>query len=204
MLINPAEDLLSTPTHALKLRSSHTVQRLFSSHVKPPKNRARQQPPGLLFEAMADAAQILLVGNDGRLLNERAELLTHFWEIAAISTFDDGASQLRQSDLLVLCHTVTDEQRLTWISGSRADSPTRPIISLEFLDPADAGRRNGADATVDHARGPAALVSTIYELLNERGLGSKPWTGGGHTLLGADGQPETELAGQTSARSAKR
>jgi len=140
---------------------------------------------------MTDPAHILLVGNDGRLLNERAELLSHFWEVAAISSFDEVGLSLDKADLLVLCHTVTEAQRLAWIASSRAAHPTRAIVSLEFVDPADTGRRNGADATIDHNRGPAALVSTIYELLNERGLGSKQWTAGGRTLLGADGAPET-------------
>jgi len=136
---------------------------------------------------MNDPAHILLVGNDGRLLNERAGLLSNFWEIAAISSFDAGEPALGNADLLVLCHTVTEAQRLAWIASSRASLATRPIVSIEFVDPADAGRRSGADATVDHNRGPAALVSTIYELLNERGLGSKQWTAGGSTLLAADG-----------------
>ena len=139
---------------------------------------------------MADAAHILLVGNDGRLLNERAVLLSSFWEISAISSFDESEVSLGQADLLVLCHTVTEVQRSTWIASSRATVPARPIVSLEFVDPIDVGRRSGTDATVDHNRGPAALVSTIYELLNERGLSSKPWSAGGHTLLGADGMPE--------------
>ncbi len=145
---------------------------------------------GISCEAMSDPAHILLVGNEGRLLNERAELLSNFWEIAAISGFDEGGLSLDQADLLVLCHTLTEAQRAAWIANTRAAHPTRPIVSLEFVDPADVGRRNGAEATVDHNRGPAALVSTIYELLNERGLGSKHWTAGGHTLLAADGTPE--------------
>lgn len=139
---------------------------------------------------MRTAARILLVGNDGRLLNERAALLSNFWEIEAISSFDEGGASLGMADLLVLCHTVTDAQRLAWITGSRASAPTRPIVSLEFDGTIDLARRNGTDATVDHNRGPAALVSTVYELLNERGLGSRPWVAGSQTLLGADGLPE--------------
>jgi hypothetical protein len=139
---------------------------------------------------MTSAAHILLVGNDGRLLNERATLLANFWTITAISSFDDAGHALEDAGLVVLCHTLTEAQRLAWISRARATVPTRPIVSLEFADPADVGRRNGADATVEHRLGPAALVSTIYELLRERGLGSREWTGGGHTLLGADGLPE--------------
>jgi hypothetical protein len=138
---------------------------------------------------MTAVAHILLVGNDGRLLNERAELMSNFWEIAAISSFDEGEASLGKADLLLLCHTLTEAQRLAWIANSRASLPVRPIVSLEFADPVDVGRRNGTDATVDHNRGPAVLVSTIYELLNERGLGSKQWVAGGHTLLSEDGTP---------------
>lgn len=136
---------------------------------------------------MSDAAHILLVGNDGRLLNERAALLSNFWEIAAISSFDEGENSLGRADLLVLCHTMTDAQRVIWITSSHTSASIRPIVSLELDNTAGVGRRSG---TVDHNHGPAALVSTIYELLNERGLGSKPWTPGSKTLLGADGLPE--------------
>jgi len=139
---------------------------------------------------MTSPAHILLVGNDGRLLNERATLLSSFWTITAISSFDEAGETLHAAGLVVLCHTLTEAQRLAWIERARAAVPIRPIVSLEFADRADAGRRNGADATVHHKLGPAALVSTIYELLTERGLRSKGWTGGGHTLLGADGLPE--------------
>ena len=139
---------------------------------------------------MSDAAHILLVGNDGRLLNERAVLLLNFWQISAISSFDASEQPLGDADLVVLCHTLTEPQRQTWIASSRGYVPVRPIVSLEFADPVSSGRRSGSDATVDHDRGPAALVSTIYELLNERGLPSKHWVAGGHTLLGADGLPE--------------
>jgi hypothetical protein len=137
---------------------------------------------------MKHAAHILLVGNDGRLLNERAALLSNFWSVSAISTFDKADALVRSSDLLVLCHTVTEEQRLHWIAASREVAPARPIVSLEF---AEIARRVGVDAVVDHHRGPAALVSTIYEILVERGLGSKLWVGGGHTLLAPNGSPET-------------
>ncbi len=138
---------------------------------------------------MENAAHILLVGNDGRLLNERAELLKNFWAVSAISTFDRAADQLSSADLLVLCHTVTEEQRLEWIAASRGASPSRPVVSLEF---AEVSRRNGVDAVVDHGHGPAELVATIYELLVERGLPSKHWVGGGQTLLAADGSPEEQ------------
>ena len=123
-------------------------------------------------------------------MNERAQLLTNFWEISAISGFDEGEFFLGKADLLVLCHTVTEAQRLTWISRSRVALAIRPIVSLELTGPVEVRRRNGTDATVAHNRGPAALVSTIYELLNERGLASKQWAAGGQTLLGADGLPE--------------
>ncbi len=139
---------------------------------------------------MSDAAHVLLIGNDGRLLKERAELLTNFWEIVAVSSFDEDDTSLSKADLVVLCHTVTEAQRQAWITRARTAIPVRAIVSLELADPADLHRRNGTDATVAHNRGPAALVSTLYELLNERGLGSKRWAAGGQTLLGADGFPE--------------
>jgi hypothetical protein len=136
---------------------------------------------------MSHAAHILLVGSDGRLLNERAALLEHFWTVSAISTFDEAVAGLRTAELLVLCHSVTEEQRAVWIEASRAAAPQRPVISLETGETA---RRAGVDAVVDHGRGPAALVSTIYELMTERGLKSRQWAAGAQTLLSPDGLPE--------------
>jgi DNA-binding NtrC family response regulator len=136
---------------------------------------------------MNQAAHILLVENDGRLLNERAELLGNFWTMAAVSAFDEAGEQLRAAEMLVLGQTMTEEQRLMWIAASRESAPARPVISVEH---GPAARRTGVDAVVDYRQGPAALVSTIYELLNERGLKSKQWAGGGHTLLSPDGLPE--------------
>jgi len=149
---------------------------------------------------MSEVAHILLVGNDGRLLNERTELLSHFWTVAAISTFDEDLTSLQSSDMVVLCHTVNEEQRAAWVAQSRATMPARAIVHLQLADAcapesaegvARTGFRAGADAVVEHHRGPAALVSAIYELLNERGLESKSWTAGGHTLLGRDGLPDS-------------
>lgn len=155
--------------------------------------RSRDCLAEILSGVMKDAAHILLVGNDGRLLQERTELLAHFWSIAAMSTFDEGPVHLRLADLLVLCHSVAPEQQAAWIASSRADRPGRPIVSIAFASASGPGEAPGhgrsTDAVVGHDRGPAALVSAIYELLTERGLLSKPWASGRQTLLNADGLP---------------
>jgi hypothetical protein len=50
-----------------------------------------------------------------------------------------------------------------------------PHILLVRVNGFDSGPHAGADATVDDLHGPGALVSTIYELLTERGLASRAW-----------------------------
>ena len=54
----------------------------------------------------------------------------------------------------------------------RAEAPTLLLVRENGFE---SGPHAGADATVDVAHGPGALVSAIYALLTERGLGSRVW-----------------------------
>ncbi len=128
---------------------------------------------------MLAPAHVLLVGNDRKILSIRADVLLNFWSIAATTTLANSDLH-RAADLVVLCHTLSEDQRHHWITILRAASPNRLIVSLDFQD---LGPRNGIDATIDLHRGPAALVSVIYQLLTERGLPSRLWPATGHTIF---------------------
>lgn len=120
---------------------------------------------------MSAPARILLLGKDQALLNLRASVLIHFWYIATRATlrFDITDSA---ADLIVLCYTIPEQQRRSWIASVRTAIPNLLVITLDDFD---SGPREGTDLTVNRNHGPAALVSAIYELLHERGLESKPW-----------------------------
>ncbi len=128
---------------------------------------------------MTTLARVLLIGNDDALLQSRAAVLTHFWAIATAQVFpvdghivSHGDVPLLKSDLVVLCHTIPDALRQGWIDAIRSSLPALLIVKMNGFD---AGPHGGADATVATGNGPGALVSTIYGLLTERGLGSREW-----------------------------
>lgn len=116
-------------------------------------------------------ARVLIVGNDQSLLDARASVLQHFWII--FTTAPPHASVPPASiDVAVFCNTLREEERQIWLTSLRGITPNLPIVTLNAFD---SGPRNGADAAVNLDRGPAALVSTIFELLTERGLDHKLW-----------------------------
>ena len=117
------------------------------------------------------AARVLLLGDEQRQLEVRAAVLQHFWSIAT-STLELSALPIHAADVIVLCHTIPEPQRQTLVTRIRHDAPEILLVKMNGYD---SGPHLGADATVDLAHGPAALVSTIYELLTERGLPSREW-----------------------------
>ncbi len=128
---------------------------------------------------MTTPATVLLIGDDRAHLESRAAVLHHFWAI--------DLAPLRESDvsvfsahLTVVCHTIPETERQQWVMRIRHQVPTMLIVRMNGFD---SGPRDGADATVNVHAGPGALVSTIYELLTERGLGSKDWPPIPHAML---------------------
>ncbi|WP_142988193.1 hypothetical protein [Granulicella rosea] len=113
------------------------------------------------------------------MLSSRALVLHHFWAIATAKVYpfdghivSHGDVPLLTSDLVVLCHTIPETMRQDWIDSIRSKQPALLIVKMNGFD---AGPHGGADATVATDSGPGGLVSTIYELLTERGLVSRDW-----------------------------
>ena len=124
---------------------------------------------------MTSAAQVLIIGKDEPPVLTIATVLAHFWETRtlvgqAVTRPDEPFD--RDEDLVVLCDSFTEEERQQWVDRVRAVSSSLLIVKINGYD---SGPHAGADATVDYDHGPAALVSTIYELLTERGLGHRAW-----------------------------
>ena len=128
---------------------------------------------------MAVPAQVSLIGVSQADLNVQAAVLHHFWAIKTIA-LDAGEEPSFDSELLVIGASLNRPEQQVWVDRARHAVPQLLIVRIDGFD---SGPLAGADATVDHEHGPAALVSTIYELLTERGLESRAWPIEGEVVL---------------------
>jgi hypothetical protein len=122
-------------------------------------------------KTMNTAARVLLVGHQRSHLEARASVLHHFWDIQTAEP-EESLVSVFAADLVVVCHTLPEAERQHWVSKLRHQVPSMLIVRMNGFD---SGPHAGADATVNVHNGPGALVSTIYELLIERGLPSRDW-----------------------------
>jgi hypothetical protein len=115
-----------------------------------------------------------LIGNHQAYLDVRGAVLVHFWEVTTVPLDLGVLPELSEGkvDLAVICASLSSEDQQQWVQRIREEKPHMLIIRMNGFD---SGPLNGADATVDDDHGPGALISTIYELLTERGLGSREW-----------------------------
>ena len=122
---------------------------------------------------MMEPAHVLLIGNEPAYLQEQTAVLRHFWTIATASTIEFNALA-PVTHVAVLCHSLTDSERERVVSFLNQKHPGLLLVKINGYD---SGPHAGVDASVDLHHGPGALVSTIYELLTERGLPSRGWPG---------------------------
>ncbi len=120
---------------------------------------------------MDSPAEVTIIGNSPPYLDSRAGVLQNFWLVETVA-LDLGEMPRFETDLLIVSASVPEPERQKIVEMARAHDPAMLIVRTDGFD---SGPLNGADATVDEARGPGALVSTIYELLTERGLPSRGW-----------------------------
>jgi hypothetical protein len=120
---------------------------------------------------MSTPARVLLIGNEVEHLMARAAVLHHFW-VVDVAALEESDVPVFSADLVVVCHTLPEGERQQWVMRVRQQVPTMLIVRMNGFD---SGPHAGADATVNVHNGPGALVSTIYELLTERGLDSREW-----------------------------
>ncbi len=113
----------------------------------------------------------MLIGLDEANLEMIAVVLRHFWGVEK-ALLDHPARPVLNAELAVVCDSIEEPRRQHWVETLRAEWPALLIVKLNGYD---SGPHAGADATVDTIHGPGALVSTIYELLTERGLASRAW-----------------------------
>ena len=120
---------------------------------------------------MATSAKVLLIGYVQADLDAQRAVLKHFWTIETALTDGRTVPEL-QADLVVVCESLPNEERQRLVELVREQAPLMLVVKINGYD---SGPHAGADATVSWTRGPGALVSTIYELLTERGLNSRGW-----------------------------
>ncbi len=120
---------------------------------------------------MSSPAKIALIGNSQAYLDVRAAVLQHFWLVETIA-LDLGEMPAFTSDLMVVCDNIAEPEKQGWVDRARQAMPQALIVRMDGFN---SGPLAGADASVEDDHGPGALVSTIYELLTERGLESREW-----------------------------
>lgn len=120
-------------------------------------------------------ARVTIIGNGQAHLETRAEVLRYFWVVTTVA-LDEGATPALDTELVVVCQSLPEPERQGWVQRVRSEAPGMLLVKMNGYD---SGPHAGADATIDEAHGPGALVSTIYELLTERGLRSRMWAGEG-------------------------
>lgn len=121
---------------------------------------------------MEDGARVVVIGDQVEHLQAKAAVLRHFWPVRMTCVSEPEHLRQPNSEVAVVCITLKESERQQCVDGLRVRNPKLLIVKMNGYD---SGPHAGADAIVDEARGPGALVSTIYQLLTERGLHSRPW-----------------------------
>ena len=120
---------------------------------------------------METSARVLLIGDDREHLEAKASVLRHFWPVRLSGPEPELLVQVA-AEVAVVAGTLSERERQECVDRLREQGPGLLIVKMNGYD---SGPYAGADATVDESHGPAALVSTIYQLLMEKGLPSRAW-----------------------------
>ncbi len=120
---------------------------------------------------MAALAKVLILGREKLEMAARADVLENFWAVQTMAVHEGDELDL-VTDLVVVCDSLPEGERQDLVERVRSEAPQMLVVKMNGYD---SGPHASADATVDEAHGPGALVSTIYALLTERGLPSRMW-----------------------------
>lgn len=127
---------------------------------------AFKKPRGFHFPAKAMKMQerILLVGYDDTLLATRLALLNLRW--SARAAYPKDALNLLETkgfDLLILCHSLEENEAVSLVNIIRERLPLLPILALERLE--GTAVYLGASATVVTTEEPILMFDAIQTLL---------------------------------------
>lgn len=110
---------------------------------------------------------VLAVGRDPLLLETRSQVLRNAgYIVVSVQSVKDAFDQFRAGDfdLVVLCHSVSpeDRERLTYLI--RAHSPATPVVLISAVS---FSKDSSADATISND--PHALLAGLKEVLGKSG-----------------------------------
>ena len=120
---------------------------------------------------MESAARVVLVGDEREHLEAKASVLRHFWPVRMTGPEPELLEHVA-AEVAVVAVTLNERERQECVDRLREQSPGLLIVKMNGYD---SGPYAGSYAIVDEAHGPGALVSTIYQLLMEKGLPSRAW-----------------------------
>jgi len=116
--------------------------------------------------------RLLIYGNDSMLLTTRRLILEKVgYEVATVATFSDAMLVLlnQQFDLLILCQSLSEEERRGMLESAHAISPKLKCAVLQFT----AGHERIAnEEMVEGLRGPTILIESIRRMLQSGLAGS--------------------------------
>jgi hypothetical protein len=145
---------------------------------------------------MNSKCRVLIVSRDEMLLRTRELIFGAYFHVTGVGRLTEAVARLASSrfDLIVLCHSLRDEEceRIARLAHEQACSPK--ILALKPMT--DFGNeRAWADDEIGVDAGPYGLLLKAAQMLDFRILSrAKPRAG---ELLGASLQPATPYSGKT-------
>lgn len=113
------------------------------------------------------AVFVLNVGHDAALLETRSLVLRSAgYSVESASSVDEAIQRFRAADfdLVVLCHSVPEQERHRLIRLIRDHGSSTPVI---FVSARSASADNFADLTIVNR--PGGLLRAAHELLSQKG-----------------------------------
>lgn len=114
---------------------------------------------------MTEHSQILVVSRDRMLLQTRKLILGTYFEVESAGRMSEAGSILskREFDLIVLCDTLSNEERRQIAEMVRDRHPTPTLLSL--MGPGNMGERPVVGRELICAGGPLQLLRECADVL---------------------------------------
>ncbi|HEX4156156.1 MAG TPA: hypothetical protein VHY48_11130 [Acidobacteriaceae bacterium] len=111
-------------------------------------------------------SSVLIFGHDTTLLGTRALILGRdgFQVLTTTDAAETNHILARQSvDLLILCHTLSEQERRTALALARAAHP--PLRALALVANATRYTAEGPEVTLSTLDGPRTFLAAVHELI---------------------------------------
>ncbi|HEX3967785.1 MAG TPA: hypothetical protein VHW70_07460 [Edaphobacter sp.] len=114
--------------------------------------------------------KLLIYGNDSMLLTTRRIILEKAgYEVVTVAAFSEAMMLLvsRPFDLLILCQSLTQEERRGMLESATAIDPNLKCAVLQFTG---SHTKIANEETVEGLRGPTNLIESIRRMLAPRSI----------------------------------